>query len=349
MTLLKVEDLIDNQEHQIRVSKFQKFSHPSKIPICLHGGVGDVIMAIPLVKRLNELGNVEVYTKHAETFDYFKPDSLPQAIPQVAPDYTWYLQVNTVVRFKFNDGFLSLPDPIRWLYLTQIDLFDKYPGLESMIRHHPLQDAAVARLGKKLKLHRRDFPFFSIGLAAPLEEPKPSRSIEPYITIHDGYELSSSHVVKDVSTKQWDLESWRLLLKVIKTKYPDYKIIQLGSSTARPIEGVDENKIHQTTLLEAFDIIKGSTLHIDGDSGLVHAATEMGVPCVVMFGPTPDYFFGYKENINIRADTCKDACYWLKTDWLGQCPIDYLSGNAQCMNDISLSRVFEAVDSILSK
>lgn len=166
-----------------------------------------------------------------------------------------------------------------------------------------------------------------------------------YITVHDGYDVSNWKDIEGRSTKQWDLNHWTKLIELIKQSYPDYLIVQLGSNTGRCIPGVHEQWLNKTKLVRAFDILKLSSLHIDGDSGLVHAATAMKVPCIVMFGPTPDYFYGYPQNLNLRASTCSDACFWLKDDWMKNCPIGH--STPKCMDDITAEMVFRAVSQVL--
>ena len=213
-----------------------------------------------------------------------------------------------------------------------------------MARNHPHEDAAVARYARDLKLDRRSFPYFSLGMNQPDSHTLPLRiksQPQDYITIHDGYEAASAWLVGGRATKTWNWTSWNEFVRTFKAEYPDIRVIQLGTTTARPIDGVDECLVNQTTLAEAFELISKSLVHIDGDSGLTHAATALGVPCVVLFGPTPDYFFGYPQNANLRAKTCSDACFWLKPDWLARCPIGYTA--PKCMDDISTAEVLCAV------
>ena len=164
-----------------------------------------------------------------------------------------------------------------------------------------------------------------------------------YLTIHDGYDVQYHARVSGSSTKQWPISYWNELVRLIKEQYPQIKLTQVGSKTGREITGVDECKLNQTTITECFNILRGSSLHIDGDSGLVHAATRMNTPCVVIFGPTPDYFYSYPQNINLRSSRCKEACYWTKPEWMNKCPIGF--SYPKCMSDITPDQVMEKIKS----
>src|SRR4029078_7585821 len=135
--------------------------------------------------------------------------------------------------------------------------------------------------------------------------------------------------------------SWNLLVRRIQLAYPGLDIIQLGSKTSRIIDGVTKCLVNKTTLTECFDILSKSKLHIDTDSGLAHAATAMGIPCVTMFGPTPPSFYGHSQNQNIsRGTSCSGGCFHLTRDWMDRCPIGYDS--PRCMDDISTGDVLDA-------
>lgn len=345
MQLHSLDSLIEQQDHSIRVSKYQRNINPDKIPIRLGGGIGDVIMNTAIIDSLKEYGNVEIYTKHADVYNYFTSGrDVAKPVSQM-PHYTWWLDICGVVSFQTQDGFIGFLKGAYTLWKRQRELFLYSPEMEIFVKNHPVFDNGMCRWAREKGLDRRSFPFFTIGAAFKENEKKPRVEALKYITIHDGFELASGYAVKGRATKQWKWTHWNTLVKAIKERYPDYEIIQLGAETARPIDGVDVNLISQTKILEAFDIISKSSLHIDGDSGLAHAATHLSVPCVTMFGPTPQEFYGYKENINLRTTTCKEACFWLKRDWLSQCPIGH---NApKCMDDLDPEVVLEAVASIL--
>lgn len=339
---MDLEELMGQQDYKIRTEKFPQMIHPKTIPLLVSGGVGDVIMSLPLVCELASMGNVEIITRHAQAFDYFKPIFIPKASGSTIPPYTWFIEMNTVVRFRFQEHFYTFNNSkIENIYNKQVQLFSHNNKLRSMVRNHPHYDNALARYAKDLGLDRRAFPFFSVGLKPWPGGKKDRREALNYITIHDGYEGESAHVVPGRATKTWKWDHWNSLVKSLKKQYPTTQIIQLGTFTGRPIDGVDQCLLNQTTLVQAFELISRAKMHIDGDSGLVHAATKMQVPCVVMFGPTPDHFYGYPENINIRTNHCSDACYWLKDDWLGHCPIGL--NEPECMNKIDPDLIMQII------
>ncbi len=338
----KLNELISQQEHKIRSAYNPPMKDPEKIPVLLTGGVGDVIMGLPVAEAISMFGEIEIYTPHPEVCDYFNYYGLPKAKPLPVPNYTWFLDVNAVVRFKLQDSFSGFYNPrVETLLDGQQSVFRQHPKLETLCKNHPLQDSGMARWARDLGLDRRQIAFFSLGIGEippiKLERAKP----EKYITIHDGYETASSPFVQGRATKTWKWEHWNSLVKKLKEKYPDYAIVQLGAKTARLIDGVDSCQVNKTTIIQAIEILKRSSFHIDGCSGFVHAATALQVPCAVLFGPTPAYFFGYKENANLTSGFCHDACYWLTKDWLSQCPIGL--NTPKCMDEITPDQVLEAV------
>jgi ADP-heptose:LPS heptosyltransferase len=348
-----LESMIWNQNEKMVYQRPMKMVEPEKFPLVLGGGVGDVIMAIPFAEAMAELGPLEVYTPHPAVFNYFKTGSLPNAIGPMGgvamPNYTWFLELNTVARFRLNDEFSSFNNKTaKALRRNQTELLRANPTLNSLVRYHPHLDAALARYARALGLDRRSFPFHSLGLPAQkMKKRERTNGDAGIITIHDGFESALAPFIQDRATKMWSLDHWRELVRLLKAELPQFKIVQLGGATSCPIEGVDVNLVNQTTITEAFGMISGSVIHIDGDSGLVHAATALSVPCVVLFGPTPDYFYGYPENANLRAGTCSDACYWMKPDWLNRCPLGFEA--PKCMDDIGPEEAMEAVRELLSR
>lgn len=338
-----IEDLIYPQFKQLGLYQHSGSSNPTFIPIHLPGGIGDVIMSIDGIKELKKRYQVVIYTAHVEAFKYFYKDFIP--VFKSMPVYSWHLEYDTIARFKFQkdfDGFL-LKDH-QDLFRQQLRTFERNPQLEKLAYYESKKYFLISLYGRACGWNRRDFPMRSLGFDQSLAFEKSSREIvKQYITIHDGYDVSYTPTGRN--TKTWYLPHWKKLVQSIRELYPALEIIQLGSTTSRPIEGVTTNLINKTTLTQAFDILAGSKLHIDGDSGLVHAAARMQVPSVVLWGPTPQYFYGYPENKNLRANVCREACYGMNSDWYEKCPLGYLT--PKCMDEISPERVLELVKKLL--
>lgn len=334
--------LLEEKNNEIAHVSFETRSSPSFIPIVLTGGIGDVIMDGQTVKFLLEKYPVLVYTKHIQAFRYFYPD-----IP-VSTDlhpYDWHIDFNTVFRFKFTEGFSGFLIPEhKLLFEEQCTSMRSNKDTHRLSYKSPLYDSLLARFSRDFGIDRRSFADFAMGWGYRKYEYWPRDQPADYITIHDGYD-AGMQIEGPRSTKQWPLDSWVTLVKALKYQFPQYKIIQLGSKNGRPIDGVDQCLLNKTTITGAFEWLKHSRLHIDGDSGLVHAATKMSVPCVVMFGPTPDYFYGYTQNVNLKSKACEGACYWIKENWMEKCVLGYKS--PKCMDDIDPEYVFEAAVRLL--
>ena len=332
--------LFNEQERKIKTRYYASYADPAFIPIHLTGGIGDVIAARPVLEKLSGEYRIACYSAHYEAFNYFS-ETL-KALPEPMPNFSWHLEFNVVARFRFTDQFDGFLIPAHQeLFQSQKRIFQKSPIIKTFVTEHPHHDAALARYSQAYGLNRIDFPLYSLGLDPYVNIVRPTRlRVDPVITLHDGYDTTNWSDISGRATKQWKWEHWNRLVQMLKKEFPHLQICQLGAKTGREIDGVDYQLINKTTITEAFDILKRSMLHIDGDSGLVHAATSLKVPCVVMFGPTPDYFYGYPENTNLRANTCADACYWLTDNWMTKCPIGH--SGPKCMDEITPEQVFGA-------
>lgn len=296
-------------------------ANPSFVPINLLGGIGDVVLAIDFLREMNELYNIVVYTKHQEALKYFMPDL---NVHRILHNFAWHIDVDHVCEFIFNPEFKHF-------------LIPDHETLYEMHRSSKMMFPKTKRTGA----------WESLGFGEPLEirtYPKPGHN--GCITMHDGYDPQYASEMRGIerTTKQWDLAKWEELVNLLKQNYPSTKIIQLGTTTSREIPGVDVQMINKTTISECFDVLGKSRLHIDGDSGLVHAASRLGVPCVVMWGPTDEQYYGWKENLNITHSPCASPCH-PNNGWMKSC----LAGHANtCVDNISAREVFGAASSVLT-
>ena len=215
---------------------------------------------------------------------------------------------------------------------------------------HPLLDNLMGIEGIKRGLTRYDISYASIGIEKTEVVPfrrklkkKYSLNSIPYITVHDGFDPIMNHT-GGRATKTWDMKSWKKLVSMIRAEFEVFKILQVGGPRSRAIPGVDRNFANSIDFIRSAQLIEDARLHIDGESGLVHAAHVMGTPSVVMFGPTPVEFFGYPDNYNIAPRTC-GGCWWLTKTWMEKCPLNYET--PECMDSIQPEEVMEVVRNAL--
>ena len=155
-----------------------------------------------------------------------------------------------------------------------------------------------------------------------------------YITFNYGANQCAEGKVPQ--TKMWPKEYHVQLNRLMKEKYPDIEVVQLGAENSEKLAGADRY-IMGANLEVVKVILRESLCHIDCEGGLVHIATQLGTRCVVLFGPTPSWFYGYEQNINIVAEICKE-CLRLYPDWQTKC---HKYDRPECMYSITPEKVYE--------
>lgn len=143
-------------------------------------------------------------------------------------------------------------------------------------------------------------------------------------------------------SKSWPLEYFEELVEMIHFGFPDIAVVQVGASGVEEITGADIGLVGESFESLAY-ILKNSRLHIDIDGGLVHIASQLGTKCVVLFGPTPMWFYGYEENVNIAAGTC-EGCFGLYKN-MYECAKGMEKPG--CMFGIKPGMVMENIDNLL--
>ena len=164
-----------------------------------------------------------------------------------------------------------------------------------------------------------------------------------YITINYGGGVASSRKNNEIA-KEWPFEHLEKFVRLFKEKYPGIQVVQLGTADTFRVDGADAYFMGESLELVKY-ILLHSRLHIDKEGGLVHLATQLGTKCVVCFGPTQEWFFGYPENINIKAGNCH-GCHCLY-DGFDVCAKGM--EKPECMWGITPEMVMERVEGYLHK
>ena len=132
-----------------------------------------------------------------------------------------------------------------------------------------------------------------------------------YITLN--YASGNGSKREDYQAKQWSFEYYPHLVQQLKKEFPSIDVVQLGTADAEKIPGAG-HYILGKNLAFVEHVLCHSLLHIDIEGGLVHLATQFGTKCLVLFGPTRDDFFGYPQNINLKAGACH-GCFGIYPDF----------------------------------
>jgi ADP-heptose:LPS heptosyltransferase len=162
----------------------------------------------------------------------------------------------------------------------------------------------------------------------------------PYITFNFG----ASDPLKDGKrqTKMWPYEYHCKLNEMLKKRFPDIQLIQIGADDVTCVPGADKYILGENLEVTKY-VLKNAVCHFDCEGGLVHIATQLGTKCFVVFGPTPVGFFGYSQNTNIVSPQCRECCGLIK-DWYTRC---YKYDRAECMYAISPETVFYEIERYL--
>lgn len=314
----------------------------------LTGGIGDMLLSVPAILEFQRLhGPCDILTKHhyeASTFfldQQFFPD---EEFQKTGLD--WYIHMATVPKYCFSKNFNGWSTDMDAAYLAHRGFASKEPWKE-IVTYFPFLDNIMGQEASELGVNRWQLPYLALGLKLPKFQYR-QRVIDGslgtrYITVHDGFDSAQSHV--KTATKTWAMKHWKEFVYNFKRLHPDIAVVQIGGPKSRAIPYVDKN-FCGIDFRSSVKFLQSSVCHVDGDSGLVHAAHILGVKSVVMFGPTPANFFGYEYNTNIEPDYC-GGCWWLKKDWMAKCPSGY--EEAECMASIDPTKVYSAVKTIIER
>ena len=346
---------------------------PPALPLAirLSGGFGDLLIAgrlIELLWRLSGFGQVVTYNDRPDLAELALGRrgllSASRPLREWPAARGWRVEITQFVRF------LDPPEQWHASHPAIAELISRanrrLASVRGLVDRHPQLDGFWARLNQMAGRQRGDAPAWSAALDQPgsasaaglpaailghqaplvmaLDEADAAARLRlaasgrHWITVHDGFD-TNLQVGPGQAVKCWPLEHWQQLIADLRKAQPALRIVQIGGPTSRPIPGVDDCLVGSLRLGEALWLLQGAELHIDGESGLVHAAHALGTPAVVLFGPTDPGFFGYADNVNLAATVCS-PCWWSTPDWMTRCP----RGLAQpvCMSAITPATVLDA-------
>ncbi|MBU1031099.1 MAG: glycosyltransferase family 9 protein [Nanoarchaeota archaeon] len=142
---------------------------------------------------------------------------------------------------------------------------------------------------------------------------------------------------KCCKNQEWPLKYWHKLIKSL----PNHTFIQIGLENEPQIKGAVDLR-GKTNIREAIAILKYSKLFVGVDSFLAHATNAVNVKGIILFGPSTEKVWGYKNNINLNKNLNCSPCI----DILGAKPCPK---SKKCMTKISVKEVTDSIKRILEE
>ncbi len=140
--------------------------------------------------------------------------------------------------------------------------------------------------------------------------------------------------------KRWPLDHWKTLIRILST----HKIVVLGGPEDYFCSELQEiapdrviNLAGKCSLIESCSVVKKSKILISADTGLLHAADQMGVKNIGLIGPTAFGYTTQSQSLVLEVDL---ACKPCSKDGRNRCTNPTFQ---KCMVDITPERVAETV------
>lgn len=355
--LLKVEKQYNRvkpeEQKQVLVD-----NSPLRLAFYNGGGMGDSIIDVSFLQNLRKSipadTIIDYYSKSGRVFQYcplinnfyndtklldkhkydlalgnhrfwmvsqFKEDRIKRLAPVLYNFVKYQLELRNNILRKNNDNnnlysqYAQLLGKNRWeqLDLKEITGFNRYNTLYMPLRPE----------------------YFSIFKRYNLQSKK-------YITINRGVDSN----LGENCPKLWPLDYYKKLVVLLRNKYPDIKIIQIGANTKYGIIDADLNLLGKTDIEETKILLKHSLIHIDVEGGLVHLNHILHGKSCVIFGPTPIIPLQYDENINLKNSACPHFCDWVIQDWQKGCLRGF--NIPPCMSETTPEKVLSVVSEYIN-
>ncbi|OHE73052.1 MAG: hypothetical protein A2Y14_02670 [Verrucomicrobia bacterium GWF2_51_19] len=245
--------------------------------------LGDVVMAIPLIRALEKSRPDAEITLLARA--HFIPllkalqighKHLP--LPQKGWRYYWRL---LKYRNLYPETYVTLPNSLRSDFEAFFIGAPQRFGIERA-RKRPFL-THTWRLTQKHQTERWVALFQHFGL---LERP----DLSPLESSYDNNNGPIGCIcgTENFPAKRWPVEHWRTIIQASKKQFVLFgtqRDVDICNAVAHGLKNV-ENRAGQTDLVSFAAQLKSCSLVITNDTGGMHLANALGVPIVALFGPT---------------------------------------------------------------
>jgi heptosyltransferase-2 len=325
-----------------------------KILIVRFSSFGDIVQALPAVKSLHDLyPAAEIHWLTREDFSDL---------------VTGHPNINKVITLDRKTGFKGF---IQLLFALGSEkythVYDAHNNLRTFFLRLWARLFWWSKIVKRPKNRWKRFLFFKLrrrsvfkmpfrGVMSFIEPLKkweiPQRVIAPphlYLPSIP-LDLPPSFVAIAPSAawpnKRWPLEHWKQLIALL----PDKKIVVLGGpkdTFCEELTAIDPDRVvnwaGKCSLIESCYVVKKSRLTISADTGILHAADQLGVDNIGLIGPTA---FGYTSQPQSHILETELYCKPCSKDGRTPCVNPEFQ---KCMKDILPTHVADAVAQVLEE
>lgn len=328
-----------------------------KIAFVNGGGMGDAIIDVAFIQNLTKFlprnTTIDYYARAGNLFKYcpflthcYNNTNVDKSkYDVILANHRYYMiwkfdkhktKMYSPVLYNFCEYCLNLRNNTLKNNYDNNNLYSQYAELFGKNRWEQLDLHAITGFDRNNEVYLPILPeYFSIFTKCKI---KP----QEYITINRGVDDK----LPESNPKLWPLEYYQKLVKLLKDRYPNLKILQIGKNTRYGIIGADLNLLGLTDIEETKILIKNALIHIDIEGGLVHLNHVLhGTSCVI-FGATPIRPLKYEENINIKNNACPHFCDWVIQSWQQSCLRGYIVPPcmAETTPEIVLTKIVEFIN-----
>ena len=316
--------------------------------VFIEGGIGDNAITVSWIEAFKDFIEpnqpINLYSRHPKFLKICCPWADVKSNIKFDRDFVnmdFAIIVTDMVVFRLNVDRLNMTPKMAIIfqkYLNSLKSFGQF--FARFPRTAPMFSAAAVAAGMK----RYDFIFKQVDLPFSdfkYECDRPKDMPEKCLLINDGF--AAWHKIAR-ATKCWDLGNWDSFLREFKISHPDITTVQIGGENSVPLR-TDINLISKTTLTEMIAWTLHAQYYVGNDSGPTHIRHWSKKPSVVLFGPSPEAYYGYPENINLSTNGCQ-PCYWQIDEWNEICKL----GRATCLrlSEITSEKVMEALGGVIN-
>ncbi|MCB1100485.1 MAG: glycosyltransferase family 9 protein [Verrucomicrobiae bacterium] len=278
-----------------------------KILIVRGGAIGDFLLTIPAIQLLRE----SLPDPHIEVLGYRNVADVATAFGIVEGARS--IEYGPMARFFVPNSDLDtgLTNYIGQFDLVLSYLFDpdeyfknniKRCGVETFIQgpHQVKDDRALGHAALQLArpleglamFLENHAPVFDFSKARPLE----SSAVLGKLTAREERPLIALHPGSGSPSKNWDIVRWVEVCEGLRSQYPAAAFAVItGEAEDQRMDvfqrlfaeaGLPHISIHAAPLPEVAHALRRCDLFLGHDSGVSHLAGAVGIPAVVLFGPT---------------------------------------------------------------